>query len=1175
MGSIDLSSVRSCWGNSNFDYVHSDSVGNSGGILCIWDPNSFRRSSFTRSDYFVIVRGVWLKSGIDLMIVVVYAPQEAKEKRMLWDYLAHVSNQWVGKLVMMGDFNEVRYKSDRYGSNFNAHDAEIFNSFIYNAGLDEVPLGGSAYTWCLKSASKMSKLDRFFVSENLLSMCPNITAITLERFISDHRPILLREVRYDYGPIPFRFYRYWLEVDGFDKLVRDSWNVAPVNKKNVIRNFMGKLKFLKDHIRSWLSIHRSNSRGEIYFLKEELRYCGEVIDKGDCSNEVVPKRTEILNKIHQVNNIQASEIAQKAKIKWAIEGDENVKFFHGMLNKKRNQSNIRGIMVNGTWVDDPVQVKREFFEHFRGRFDKPSVNRACIDTPFPVSLSIDQKEDMERRISKEEVKRAVWDCGVDKSPGPDGFSFSFYRHFWPVIEKDVFEAVDYFFMYGEIPNGCNSNFIALIPKILDANMVKDFRPISLIGSLYKIIAKILANRLVGVLGDLVNEVQSAFVADRQILDGPFILDEVLQWCRRKKKHALIFKVDFEKAFDSVRWDFVDDVLNKFGFGERWRTWIQSCLRSSRGSILVNGSPTEEFQFFRGLKQGDPLSPFLFILIMESLHISFQRVVDAGLFTGIKINSMVNLSHLFYADDAIFLGQWSELNIDSLVRVLDCFFRASGLRINMCKSKIMGVNVEDGMVKNAASKLGCLVLKTPFTYLGTKVGGNMSRKQAWKEVVDKVLSRLSRWKMKLLSIGGRLTLLKSVLGSMPIFHMSIFKVPSSILKSLESIRSRFFNGQDPKSNKASWVKWNKVLTPKDKGGLGVSSLFALNRGLMLKWVWRFYSQKCSLWTKVIKAIYGEDGNLNKDVSGGVRTCWTSIVHEVRVLQGRGINVADYIRLKLGNGENTRFWVDNWYEGGVIKELFPRMFALELNKNATVSSKLNASSLDNSFRRKARSGIEEMQLNSLAEISRMTTLVPCEDRYVWTLESDGVFSVASIRKEIDGNRFQDVSLPTRWVKSVPIKVNIIAWKVKSNALPTRFNISRRGMDIDSIVCPICNAGVESTNHIFFQCVVVRQIMRKISSWWNIDYSDVNSYEEWRVWLVSIRIQSKLKGVLEGVYYGLWWYMWNFRNKLMFDKKIPEKALIYDNLVSSFFYWCKFRCKASFKWDDWLKNPYIVLV
>nr|GFB90241.1 RNA-directed DNA polymerase, eukaryota [Tanacetum cinerariifolium] len=216
-----------------------------------------------------------------------------------------------------------------------------------------------------------------------------------------------------------------------------------------------------------------------------------------------------------------------------------------------------------------------------------------------------------------------------------------------------------------------------------------------------------------------------------------------------------------------------------------------------------------------------------------------------------------------------------------------------------------------------------------------------------------------------------------------------------------------------------------------------------------------------------------------------------------MQGRGVNVADYIRLKLGNGNNTRFWDDKWYEGGVIKELFPRVYNLELDNNSSVSTKMNAPSLDNSFRRRVRSGIEEMQYNSLVEISRMNTLVQCEDRYVWTLESDGVFSVASIRKEIDGKRFQDVSLSTRWAKSVPIKVNIIAWKVKSNAFPTRFNISRHEMDIDSI---------------------------------NVDYLDVNSYEEWRAWLVSIQIQSRLKGVLEGVYYGLWWSMWNFRNKLL---------------------------------------------
>ncbi|GJX16727.1 RNA-directed DNA polymerase, eukaryota [Tanacetum coccineum] len=195
-------------------------------------------------------------------------------------------------------------------------------------------------------------------------------------------------------------------------------------------------------------------------------------------------------------------------------------------------------------------------------------------------------------------------------------------------------------------------------------------------------------------------------------------------------------VDFEKAYDSVRWDFLDDVLKKFGFGNKWCDWIQKCLRSSRGSILINGSPTEEFSFFKGLKQGDPLSPFLFILIMESLHLSFQSVVDVDLFKGINLSPLVNLSHMFYADDAVFVGQWCDDNINTLVHVLECFFRASGLRINMCKSKIMGVNVGDDKIKAATLKLGCRILNTPFTYLGTKVGGNMSRVQAWTEIVDK-------------------------------------------------------------------------------------------------------------------------------------------------------------------------------------------------------------------------------------------------------------------------------------------------------------------------------------------------------------------------------------------------------------------------------------------------------
>nr|GEX52862.1 RNA-directed DNA polymerase, eukaryota, reverse transcriptase zinc-binding domain protein [Tanacetum cinerariifolium] len=218
---------------------------------------------------------------------------------------------------------------------------------------------------------------------------------------------------------------------------------------------------------------------------------------------------------------------------------------------------------------------------------------------------------------------------------------------------------------------------------------------------------------------------------------------------------------------------------------------------------------------------------------------------------------------------------------------------------------------------------------------------------FEEVVEKVKTRLSKWKIKTLSIGGRFTLLKYVLGSIPIFHMSIFRVPSRVLQILESIRGRFFNGHEIGSKKMSWVKWNNVLTDKKRGGLGVSSLYALNKGLMIKWLWKFFLHKDSLWTKVITAIHGVNGNVNSSGEKAGRSCWLAIVDEVRALHKKGVYVFDFMNLKLGNGEMVKFWLDRWYEGCILKDLFPRMFALENMKEVTVSSKLNGDNLADSF------------------------------------------------------------------------------------------------------------------------------------------------------------------------------------------------------------------------------------
>nr|GEV26677.1 RNA-directed DNA polymerase, eukaryota, reverse transcriptase zinc-binding domain protein [Tanacetum cinerariifolium] len=217
----------------------------------------------------------------------------------------------------------------------------------------------------------------------------------------------------------------------------------------------------------------------------------------------------------------------------------------------------------------------------------------------------------------------------------------------------------------------------------------------------------------------------------------------------------------------------------------WCGWTQSYLRSSRGSVIMNGSPTHEFQFHRGRKQGDPLSPFLFILIMESLHILVQRVMDAGMFRGISMGVSLHLSRLFYAYDVVFMGHWSDSNIDTIT----------------------------------TAKIGYATLEAPFSYLGS-------------EIVNNLVARLSNWKMKTLSIGGRLTLLKLVL---------------------------------------------------EKGGLGVLSFYVLNRALLFKWVWRFRTQGLLLWARVIKGIHGEDGKLGKNVNHSHPSIWLDIVREMEQLK----------------------------------------------------------------------------------------------------------------------------------------------------------------------------------------------------------------------------------------------------------------------------------------------------
>jgi len=261
------------------------------------------------------------------------------------------------------------------------------------------------------------------------------------------------------------------------------------------------------------------------------------------------------------------------------------------------------------------------------------------------------------------------------------------------MKDDIMRFISEFHRNGKLSKGINSTFIALIPKVDIPQILNDFRPISLVGCLYKILAKVLANMLRQVIGSVVSEVQSAFVKNRQILARTLIANEVVDEARKLKKE-LLFKVYFEKAYDSVNWGYLDEVMGIMSFPSLWRKWIKECVCTATASVLVNGSLANELPLERGLRQGDPLSPFLFLLAAEGLNVLMKALVETGTFTGYKVGGAnpVVVSHLQFADDTLLIGNKSWANVRAMRAGLVLFEAMFGLKVNFHKSSLVGVNI---------------------------------------------------------------------------------------------------------------------------------------------------------------------------------------------------------------------------------------------------------------------------------------------------------------------------------------------------------------------------------------------------------------------------------------------------------------------------------------------------
>lgn len=497
-----------------------------------------------------------------------------------------------------------------------------------------------------------------------------------------------------------------------------------------------------------------------------------------------------------------------------------------------------------------------------------------------------------------------------------------------------------FHRHARLPKGISAPFLALIPKTSNPQGLGEYRPISLIGCLYKMLSKVLAGRFKKVLKCVISSVQSAFLTGRNILDGVVVVNEVMDMAKRQRKKCVILKADFEKAYDSVSWSYLDYMLDRLGFGVKWRGWMRTCFSSNSISILVNGSPTEEFVAQKGLKQGDPLAPFLFLVAAEGLAGLVRRGVESNNLNGFKLSESLSVELLQFADDTIFFCDGGDRSVWCLKAILRSFELVSGLKVNFAKSNVIGINMEERTMEGISQFLSCRLGSMSFKFLGVPVGANPRLRSTWQPIIDSIKARLNSWKSRQLSIGGRVTLINSVLASLPLFLFSFYKAPKKVIEEIIKLQRRFLWGGDGENKKMAWVSWDTICISKEKGGLGIKNLEAFNLALLIKWRWRILVEEGnSLWKDILVERYGLKGRWPRAQDFGREWGKTSIWWRDLCLLGDGTNLVngwfdDIVKIKVGRGNMVQFWNDKWLGRECFAELFPTIYSSCNIKDAVV-------------------------------------------------------------------------------------------------------------------------------------------------------------------------------------------------------------------------------------------------
>ena len=1133
--------------------------------------------------------------GNTIWVVGIYAPNVAGQRINLWRALHQVlRNGRPG--FLLGDFNmcsEVGQSTSMHGV-MDAPEREVWDLFMMEV------LRYDAWTWInghevgytFQSAqhrSTWSRLDRIYIMHDE-TFLPSLLTMQVYRGIglSDHFPIVLDcthqtvdDFRSLLGKPPLRFTSSFLGHNNFkhamgqlvEELTRQvnvhglsAWDVCLSNIQRFTRYY---------------GIHQASIRKQKMSLVQQfLDRCNALLVK--CPfDDVLLDIQEALSHALQVLQVCSYQRARVMAMKSEVH-DHNChshKFFHG-LHASHARMNVVCVEIDGTLNTNPQVIIDECVKHFKNLFGQEGNLNDDITQArsmfFNSVTTIGGQHDMrtmEEDIQEEEVEYVLSHLSVDKSPGWDGITNEFFKAFVQELKGPLTMLFQDVWSSGQMPDSWKIGLVKLIPKVASPMSFAQWRPISLMGGLYKIFAKVIANRLQKVLSSVVHPMQYGFIKGRDILHNILNVQMAVDYAKESKQQIVMIQLDIEKAYDHVNWSFINQLLSHMGFGERMSRVPLLVGFGAVSHIMLNGGVTKAIPLARSLRQGCPLSPLLFAIATHPILVKMHELATCGEIVGLALPSGKQLIAQALADDSFLFLKAEPDNIAKAMEVWNVFALASGLHINMRKSMLIRCTESDLVDLGWCGQI--LDRGNVCRHLGYPIGVDISTSQSLNWISGTILDKFMYWKSQAWPFSTRLKVVQAIMIPMISYFLPLLPWTKKSLDRLaRSLKYTLWKKESRLG--MSWVSWNNICTPKRLGGVALLNLedhmvarrFNLLKGMCIG---------TQPWAEIIRYFVEKVGIYHGKTR--ISTSWWHVINSTRVF-------------KCSESIMVQQLVLSWQRCLELFHWSPPECRKDTNSLAAevlASSRLlhweGKESLNTQFNRMARLGlvtVEDGILQSCRKMMAFRTVrnkfhIPRGYGYIWesilTLPrlvfpipmllvadpwKDWSFGIGQslfvvntndvYHKLVEDRAWLETKvantwyitrhikwwtrvLDAGWQSRLPFRAKVFLWRVIVGGLPLAMALKRR--NISNGTCFFCTVVDEDARHRFITCPVAKAIWVVISQIWASITGNILSPFNW-VFIDDDKGMPapSYKVVFDYLRYWGLWFNWTMRNGFLFD-------------------------------------------